>query len=70
MSITRRHFIHQTALTTAAVYTSAMGLSAKSYANILGANDRVRLGVVGFSDRFRHSLLPSFLHHQLHEYAV
>lgn len=63
MSITRRRFIHQTALTTAAVYTSAMGLSAKSYANILGANDRVRLGVVGFSDRFRYSLFPSFLHH-------
>jgi hypothetical protein len=36
---------------------------ASSYANILGANDRVRVGVVGFSDRFRYALLPAF---QLH----
>ena len=63
MSITRRRFINQTVLTTAAVYTSTLGFSAKSYRNILGANDRVRLGVVGFSDRFRHSLFPSFLNH-------
>lgn len=37
--------------------------SAKSYTNIVGANSRVRVGVVGFSDRFRNSLLPSFLNH-------
>lgn len=36
-------------------------VKASSYANILGANDRVRVGVVGFSDRFRSSLLPAFL---------
>jgi len=41
----------------------AMAFSAKSYANIVGANDRVRVGVVGFSDRFRSSLLPSFMNH-------
>jgi predicted dehydrogenase len=40
-----------------------MGFSPKSYGNILGANDRVRVGVVGFSDRFRSSLLPAFLNH-------
>src|SRR5271165_480584 len=34
---------------------------ASSYARITGANDRVRVGVVGFSDRFRSSLLPAFL---------
>ena len=38
-------------------------LPASSYANIIGANDRVRVGVVGFSDRFRSSLLPAFLEH-------
>ena len=37
--------------------------SASSYASIVGANDRVRVGVVGFSDRFRSALLPAF---QLH----
>jgi predicted dehydrogenase len=29
----------------------------------MGANDRVRLGVVGYSDRFRQALFPSFLNH-------
>lgn len=33
---------------------------ASSYAAIQGANDRVRVGVVGFSDRFRGALLPAF----------
>jgi hypothetical protein len=38
----------------------AMSASAASYARILGANARVRVGVVGFSDRFRQALLPAF----------
>ncbi len=42
----------------------AMAFSAKSYANILGANDRVRVACVGFSDRFKTSLLPSFKAYQ------
>ena len=50
-----------------ATYMGTMGLSAKSYRNIIGANDRVNVGVIGFSDRFRGSLLPSFvnLHKEL-----
>ena len=36
---------------------------ASSFARVAGANDRVRVGVVGFSDRFRSSLLPAFLQH-------
>jgi len=59
----RRQFIRQSAKATGALYLGTMGLSAKSYARIIGANDRVALGVVGFSDRFRSSLLPSFLQH-------
>lgn len=39
------------------------GMPASSYARILGANDRVRVGVVGFSERFHSSLMPAF---QLH----
>ena len=31
--------------------------------NVLGANDRVRVACVGYSDRFRGSLLPCFLSH-------
>jgi len=34
--------------------------SAKSYARIPGANDRVRVGVVGCGDRMKQSLIPSF----------
>ena len=59
----RREFINRGTKAAAGVYLGTLGFSAKSYARILGANDRVRVGAVGFSDRFRHSLLPSFLHH-------
>jgi predicted dehydrogenase len=59
----RRDFIKKSALAATGTYLGAMGFSPKSYANILGANDRVRVGVVGYSDRFRASLLPSFLKH-------
>lgn len=55
----RRSFIKKTALIT----LGASAFSAKSYSNIIGANDRVRVGVLGFSDRFRGSLLPCFMHH-------
>src|SRR5262249_16109013 len=34
-----------------------------SYARILGANDRVRVGLVGSSDRARSALIPSFYKH-------
>ena len=50
---TRRHFIKQSSLTAAGLYLGAMSMTAKSYGRILGANDRVRLGAIGFSDRFR-----------------
>lgn len=63
MSVSRRHFIKQSAKASAAVYAATFGFSAKSYGNIIGANDRVRLGVVGYSDRFRQALFPSFLNH-------
>src|SRR5260221_11926260 len=63
MKKSRREFIRKSALATAGLYAGAMGFSPKSYSNIMGANDRGRVGVVGFSDRFRGSLLPSFLKH-------
>lgn len=59
----RRDFIRQSSKAAAAVYLGTLGMSAKSYARIIGANDRVRVGVVGYSDRFRGSLLPSFMNH-------
>ncbi|MBX2964926.1 MAG: Gfo/Idh/MocA family oxidoreductase [Cyclobacteriaceae bacterium] len=59
MKNSRRTFIKKSAIAVA----GAMAFSAKSYANILGANDRVRVGVIGYSDRFKYTLLPCFLHH-------
>lgn len=56
----RRDFLKKTLLSAAGL---TLGLSAKSYGRILGANDRVRVGVVGYSDRFRETLLPSFINH-------
>lgn len=53
---TRREFIQKTALGTA-----GLTLGAKSYSRILGANDRIRVGIVGYSDRFRGALSPAFL---------
>lgn len=63
MKNSRRNFIKQGIKATTATYAATIGFSAKSYGNIIGANDRIRLGVVGFSDRFRGSHLPSFLNH-------
>jgi len=63
MEDSRRKFIKQSAIAAAATYAGTMGWSAKSYGNIMGANDRVRVGIVGFSDRFKDALLPSFLNH-------
>jgi predicted dehydrogenase len=63
MEESRRNFLKQSAIAAAATYAGTMGWSAKSYSNIIGANDRVRVGVVGFSDRFKDALLPSFLNH-------
>jgi len=59
MNKSRREFIKKSAFAAA----GAMAFSAKSYANIMGANDRVRVGVVGFSDRFKGSLMPCFVNH-------
>lgn len=50
-------------MTVAATLVGSLSINAASYRRILGANDRVRVGVVGFSDRFRHALFPSFEQH-------
>jgi len=53
---TRREFVQKTALGAA-----GLTLGAKSYSRILGANDRVRVGIIGYSDRFKGGLLPAFM---------
>ena len=60
----RRLFLKQTALASAGVLLApTLGWSASSYRRIVGANDRVRVGVVGFSDRHRYTHMPCFLNH-------
>ncbi|MFZ5999230.1 MAG: Gfo/Idh/MocA family protein [Bacteroidota bacterium] len=63
MKNSRRNFIKKSVLAASGTYLGSFAFSPKSYANILGANDKVRVGVVGFSDRFRGSLLPAFTNH-------
>ncbi|MFZ0281181.1 MAG: Gfo/Idh/MocA family oxidoreductase [Bacteroidales bacterium] len=53
---TRREFIQKSAIGAAGI-----AFSAKSYSQISGANDRIRVGIVGYSDRFRGALSPAFL---------
>ncbi|HET6208162.1 MAG TPA: twin-arginine translocation signal domain-containing protein, partial [Terracidiphilus sp.] len=47
----------------AALAATTVSWNASSYAAIAGANDRVRVGVVGCGDRMKQSLIPSFLQH-------
>ena len=63
MKNSRRHFLRQTAMAGAGVLVAKAGWSAQSYKRIIGANDRVRVGVVGFSDRHRGSHIPCFMNH-------
>jgi predicted dehydrogenase len=63
MKNSRRKFIQQTAIAGSALLLPKVSWSAQSYRRILGSNDRVRVGVVGFSDRHKNSHLPSFMNH-------
>src|SRR5688572_20575452 len=57
---TRREFLKKTGAGAAA---TVLMPTAASYARILGANDRVRVGLVGWAIRTKDDLLPSFLEH-------
>ena len=56
----RREFLKKAGYAAAGIVLAGPGLSASSYARIKGANDRVNVAVVGYSDRFKGSLLPAF----------
>ncbi len=56
----RREFVKMGAAVAGTVAT----WSATSYAKIVGANERVRVGVVGCGDRMKQALIPSFHMHQ------
>jgi len=61
MKNSRRDFIKKTTLTGAATYLGSLGFSATSYRRIIGANDRVNVGVIGFSDRHKDAHMPCFM---------
>lgn len=58
--ITRRNFIKKSTLGTVAFSIGGLSYSNKSYARIVGANEKIKVGIIGFSDRTRHALIPSF----------
>jgi predicted dehydrogenase len=47
----------------AALAGTAISWSAKSYARVVGANDRVGVGVIGCGDRMKQALIPAFQQH-------
>lgn len=53
----RREFLKASGIALAA---TAVSWNAKSYAQIMGANDRVRVGIVGCGDRMKGGDLPAF----------
>jgi predicted dehydrogenase len=63
MSFTRRDFVKIAAVGAAGLAAGGGGAlrAAAQGGRVRGANDRVRVGILGFSDRCRSSLLPPFL---------
>lgn len=59
----RRDFLKKSALTTFGVGLGALAFPARSYSRIIGANDRINVGIVGFSDRAKSALIPAMLRH-------
>ncbi len=58
-AVRRRDFIRTIGLGASAL---AFGVPSLKSGRIIGANERIRVGVVGFSDRGKYSLFPAFLH--------
>jgi hypothetical protein len=57
----RREFLKAgSAAIAATAVSSALSLPARSYAQVMGANDRVRVGIVGCGDRMKGGDLPAF----------
>ena len=59
----RRDFVRNISITGAGVALGALNLTPRLFARAPGANDRIRVGLVGFADRHRQALLPAFRQH-------
>ena len=60
MHPSRREFIRIAGTGAAGI---ALGSRAAAQTRVRGANDRVRVGIVGFSDRSKDALIPAFMKH-------
>jgi predicted dehydrogenase len=47
----------------AVLATTAVSWNARSYASVVGANDRVKVGIIGYGDRMRQGDIPAFQAH-------
>ena len=56
----RRSFLKTSSVAAAG---AAVAWNAASYAAIVGANERVRVGIVGCGDRMKQALVPAFMEH-------
>jgi predicted dehydrogenase len=63
MNQSRRDFLKKTAYGTAGIAMGSMLYSPSGFARIVGSNNKIRVGIVGFSDRFKYSLFPAFLNY-------
>jgi predicted dehydrogenase len=63
MKNSRRSFIRKSALAGTSMLMTKAAWTASSYNRIMGSNERVRVGVVGFSDRHRSTHMPCFMNH-------
>jgi predicted dehydrogenase len=60
---TRRSFIRNVAVGAAGLSLGNQVFGAAFKGSVLRANDKVRVGIIGFSDRFKSALLPCFMEH-------
>ena len=58
---TRRNFIKTSIVGATGLAFGRQDISAFEGNNIVGVNSRIKVGIVGFSDRARYSLIPSFM---------
>ncbi|WP_438480524.1 Gfo/Idh/MocA family protein [Oleiharenicola lentus] len=59
----RRDFLQNVSLASAGVALGSILLPTRSYARVVGANDKLRVGLVGFADRAKDTLIPAFQRH-------
>ena len=57
----RREFLKSSLLAAGGIMIGGTGLSTSAYAKVKKANDIIKVGLIGFSDRARSSLIPCFM---------